>query len=472
MPATSKILECTWNRLKAHYSKPTPNGAWSRAYRRILGNYYRFLIPSGSRLLEIGCGSGELLQHLTERKVAGIDLVEQQISAAKLLLPDAEFTCAAGETATFSQTYDYFILSDTLNEAADAQQLLQNLHHAATSETRLVLNIHNTLWRPILGLSAALGLKPKRPQQNWLSTDDLNNLLDLAGWEMVRSDARILIPHELGGLGSLINKFIAPLVPFACLSLFFVARPKQAAVPAESLTVSVIIPARNEKGNIEAAIQRTPDMGKSTEIIFVEGNSQDDTWDTIQAAIKNHPERSIKACQQPGKGKGDAMRLGYEKATGDIIMILDADLTVPPEDLPKFFDAIQLGHCEFVNGVRLVYPMEDEAMRFLNMCGNKFFSMLFSWLLSIPIKDTLCGTKVFSKTHYELIEANRSYFGNFDPFGDFDLIFGAAKLNLKIRDLPIRYQSRTYGEPQIDRWRDGMLLIRMAIFAARKIKFL
>jgi SAM-dependent methyltransferase len=472
MPINSHILERTWNRLRAHYSELTPSGTWSRAYRRILGNYYRFLIPSGSRVLEIGCGAGELLQHLPDRTRSGIDLVEQQVSAARLLLPEAQFTCAAGETAQFDQTYDYLILSDTLNEAADAQQLLENLHQAATPDTRLAINIHNTLWRPILGLGTALGLKPKRPQLNWLSTDDLHNLLDLAGWEMVRSDARILIPHELGGLGTLINKFIAPLVPFACLSLFFVARPKQPPVPADSLTVSVIIPARNEKGNIEAAIERTPHMGKSTEIIFVEGNSQDDTWDTIQAAIKNHPERDIKAYQQTGKGKGDAMRLGYEKATGDIIMILDADLTVPPEDLPKFFDAIPLGHCEFVNGVRLVYPMEDEAMRFLNMCGNKFFSMLFSWLLSMPIKDTLCGTKVFSKTHYELIEANRSYFGNFDPFGDFDLIFGAAKLNLKIRDLPIRYQSRTYGEPQIDRWRDGMLLIRMGIFAARKIKFL
>lgn len=472
MPTPSKILERSWDRLKAHYSELPHAGAWSTAYRRILGRYYRFLIPEGSSVLEIGCGSGDLLQHLPDRTLSGIDLVEEQVNTAKQNLPQAQFTCAAGETATFDQTYDYLLLSDTLNEAADVQQLLENIHQAATPETRLVLNIHNTLWRPILGISTMLGLKPKRPQQNWLSTDDLHNLLDLAGWEMVRSDARILVPHELCGLGNLINKFIAPLLPFACLSLFFVARPKQQAKPADSLTVTVIIPARNESGNIEAAIQRTPQMGKSTEIIFVEGNSQDDTWDMIHSCIKKYPDNDIKAYQQPGKGKGDAMRLGYEKASGDIIMILDADLTVPPEDLPKFFNAIQLGHCEFVNGVRLVYPMEDEAMRFLNMCGNKFFSMLFSWLLSMPVKDTLCGTKVFSKTHYELIEANRSYFGNFDPFGDFDLIFGAAKLNLKIRDLPIRYQSRTYGEPQIDRWRDGMLLIRMGIFAARKIKFL
>lgn len=165
------------------------------------------------------------------------------------------------------------------------------------------------------------------------------------------------------------------------------------------------------------------------------------------------------------------MRLGYEKATGEILMILDADLTVPPEDLPKFYDAIASGTAEFANGVRLVYPMEDEAMRFLNMCGNKFFSILFSWLLNLPMKDTLCGTKVFTQETYQKIADNRSYFGDFDPFGDFDLIFGAAKLNLAIRDIPVRYRSRTYGEPQIDRWRDGMLLIRMSAFAAKKLKF-
>jgi SAM-dependent methyltransferase len=279
MPASSKILESTWNRLKAHYATTTQLGAWSRAYRRILGNTYRFLIPSGSRVLEVGCGSGELLQHLHDRSLSGIDLVNEQVRAAQQRLPEGQFTCAAGETACFEQTYDYLLLSDTLNETADVQQLLENLHHAATPETRLVINIHNTLWRPLLGFATLLGLKPKRPQQNWLSSDDLRNLLDLANWEMVRSDARILVPHELLGIGHLINKFIAPLVPCLCLSLFFVARPKQPAKPADSLSVTVIIPARNESGNIEAAIQRTPEMGKSTEIIFVEGNSQDDTWE-------------------------------------------------------------------------------------------------------------------------------------------------------------------------------------------------
>lgn len=471
MSLSTKILERNWNRIRKHYRKLNPQNRWSDGYRQVLSTYYRFLIPSDCSVLEIGCGSGGLLRYLSNPKISGIDLVEEQINAARKVLSNAVLKCAAGEIAEFDETYDYIVLSDTLNEAADVQQLLENIHNASTPETRLIVNSHNTLWRPILDFLTFLGLKPKRPQQNWLSASDIRNLFDLTDWELIREETRILCPNEFFGIGHFINKFITPFVQFAGLSLFFVARPKSRSKSPDELTVSVIIPALNESGNIEAAIKRTPEMGCSTEIVFVEGNSKDDTWDTIQACIKKYPERIIKAYQQTGKGKGDAMRLGYEKANGDIFMVLDADLTVPPEDLTKFFNTICQGKCEFVNGARLVYPLEDESMRFLNMCANKFFSILFSWLLEIEIKDTLCGTKVFSKAHYQLIAKNRSYFGGFDPFGDFDLIFGATKLNLKICDLPVRYQNRTYGHTQISRWRDGFLLIRMALFAARKIKF-
>ena len=115
--------------------------------------------------------------------------------------------------------------------------------------------------------------------------------------------------------------------------------------------------------------------------------------------------------------------------------------------------------------------MEKEAMRFLNLCANKFFSITFSWLLGQSVKDTLCGTKVLWKKDYERIAANRSFFGDFDPFGDFDLLFGAAKANLHIMDIPIRYRDRTYGSTNINRWSHGLLLLRMFIFAARKLKF-
>jgi len=251
-----------------------------------------------------------------------------------------------------------------------------------------------------------------------------------------------------------------------------VARPSPEPAAAKAPpSVSVIVAARNEAGNIADILRRVPPLGSRTQLVFVEGHSTDNTYETIEAQIKQHPEKDIQLYRQTGKGKGDAVRLGFDKADGDILMILDADMTVPPEDLPRFVDAIASGKGEFVNGVRLVYPMEDQAMRFFNILGNKFFSLAFSWLLEQPIKDTLCGTKVMWREDYRHLAANRAYFGDFDPFGDFDLLFGAAKLNLKIVEMPVRYRSRTYGETNIDRWRHGWMLLKMVIFAARRIKF-
>ena len=232
----------------------------------------------------------------------------------------------------------------------------------------------------------------------------------------------------------------------------------------------MIIAARNESGHIDELLERIPDMGSHTEIIFVEGNSTDDTYEAIARAIANSP-RDCKLLKQPGKGKGDAVRAGFNIAKCDILMILDADITVPPEDLQRFYDVLALGIGEFANGVRLVYPMENDAMRFLNLLGNKFFSWAFSWLLGQPIRDTLCGTKVLWASDYQKIASGRSYFGDFDPFGDFDLLFGAARQNLKLVEVPIRYRARRYGETNIQRWQHGWLLLRMVAFAARRIKF-
>jgi glycosyltransferase involved in cell wall biosynthesis len=294
--------------------------------------------------------------------------------------------------------------------------------------------------------------------------------MQLAYWQPVFSQMHLLVPVRFLGLDVIINRIFAPLLGWFCLTVFCVARPIRPTQKKLDI-VSVVVPARNEAGNIEAAVQRTAEMGAGTELIFVEGNSTDNTWDEIQRVAQAYPNRRIKIMQQPGKGKGDAVRCGYAAATGDILMILDADLTMPPEELPKFYEVIASGRAEFANGVRLVYPMDEEAMQFLNLCANKTFGIIFSWLLGQPVKDTLCGTKVLSRAHYDKIAANRAYFGDFDPFGDFDLLFGAAKLNLKIADVPIRYRERTYGSTNINRWSHGWLLLRMVLFAARKLKF-
>ena len=307
--------------------------------------------------------------------------------------------------------------------------------------------------------------------QNWFTQHDLENLLDISGFETLRQWEEVILPINSPLLSNLANRYLGRLFPFHYLSLanFLMARPKSANYSKAS--VSVIIAARNEEGHIEELIDRVPEMGSGTEIVFVEGGSTDRTYEAIEEAIANRPSKNCKLIRQTGIGKGDAVRAGFDIATGDILMILDADITVPPEELPRFYEMMVQGTGDFVNGVRLIYPMADEAMRFANLLGNKFFSWAFSWLLGQPVRDTLCGTKVIWKSDYEKLAANRSYFGDFDPFGDFDLLFGAARLNLKFVEIPVRYRARRYGETNISRWSHGLLLLRMVLFAARRIKF-
>ena len=445
-----------------------------RFYHKILRGFYRFFVPPNLRVLELGSGTGDLLNHVQPKEGIGVDFSPNMVEMARKRHPHLKFEESEATDFSDKKPFDYILASDLVNDLPDVQATLENAHQLAHSESRLVLNFFNNLWRPILAVARHFGLKAPTPQQNWLSTGDMKNLLDLAGWEVVKSDERILCPIDIPFWSELINRWIAPLpiIRHLCLTVFIVARPKPVVPKTKEYTCTVVVPARNESGNIEAAIQRTAELGKGTELIFIEGGSSDDTWDKILEMQKKYKDRNIKVLKQQSKGKGGACREAFAEATGDFLFILDADLTMPPEELPKFYEVIRSGQADFVNGVRLVYPMEDEAMRFFNMIGNHFFSKAFTWLLGQSIKDTLCGTKVLSKKNYEQIAANRNYFGDFDPFGDFDLIFGAAKQNLKIQDLPIRYRARTYGDTNIDRWRHGVILLRMTAFAARRMKFL
>jgi SAM-dependent methyltransferase len=441
------------------------------AYHQLLQRYYSFLIPPGSRVLELGCGLGDLLAAVKPERGVGVDFSPATVVLARERHPELEFYEAAAESFASEERFDYIILSDLINSVPDVQRLIDQAQRLSFQHTRLVLNFFNNLWRPLLALGEKLGFKSPVPPQNWLSLTDVKGLLHLAGWEVIKTESRILWPLRTPVLASLLNRCLAPLLRHLCLTVLVVARPRPLPSAYRIHSCSVIIPARNEAGNIEAAVLRTPEVGTGTEIIFIEGYSKDNTWDEIQRIKAKYPHRNIKGLKQQSVGKGGAVREAFAAATGDVLMILDADLTMPPEELPKFYDLLRSGAADFVNGCRLVYPMEDEAMQFLNMVANKFFGLAFSWLLGQPLKDTLCGTKVLFRSDYELIARNRAYFGDFDPFGDFDLLFGAAKLNLKILELPIRYRARTYGTTNIQRWRHGLLLFRMLWFAARRFKF-
>jgi len=463
----------------SHFDSIAPmRHKWRRKgkyYHKKLEQYLRYIIPKGSSVLEIGCGTGELLAAVCPDRGVGVDISPGMVAQAKKNFPHLEFKVDDLEDLKITEKFDYVILSETIGHVDDIQLAFRQLHKVCRTDTRIIIIYFNYLWAPIIKLAESTGIRMKQELMHWLPLEDIQNLLYLEDFDVIRKGYRFLMPIYIPLISEFLNRFLTNMPLFWKLALteIIIARPTGARKPPEDVTCSVIIPCRNERGNIEQAVLRTPDMGKHTEIIFVEGGSSDGTYEEclrVQELYGN--QRDISVMVQDGRGKGDAVRKGFAHAKNDVLMILDADLTVPPEDLPKFFSAISSGKSEFVNGSRLVYKMEKEAMRFLNLLGNKFFSRAFTYLLEQRIRDTLCGTKVLWKEDYEKIAAGRKYFGEIDPFGDFDLLFGAAKLNLKIVEVPIRYQERKYGTTQISRFRHGILLFRMVWLGLWKIKWI
>jgi hypothetical protein len=372
-----------------------------------------------------------------------------------------------------AETFDYIILSDLTGFLFDIRLVFERLRAVCHPGTRIVLNWYSRAWQPILVAAEKLGLKYPQPLLNWTTVEDVENLLYLTNFEVVQKRAHILFPKRLPFLTRFANRYLAhlPVFRWFCLTNWVVARPLHLKLEKARPTVSIVCPCRNEAGNIQQIVDRLPALGEHTELIFVEGHSRDDTLDTCRRVAAATPGKEISVLVQEGRGKGDAVRLGFSRAKGDIVMILDADVSVAPEDLEHFYEALVSGKGEFVNGCRLVYTMDPKAMRFLNLIGNRFFALLLSKLIGQPIKDSLCGTKVLWRSKYEELARGRAYFGEVDPFGDFDLLFGAAKLNLKIIEMPIRYRERIYGSTNISRFRDGWLLLRMSTKAAFKLFF-
>ena len=443
----------------------------TRGYHDLVTAVHQSIIQPGSSVLEIGSGSGELLAALAPRVGVGTDVSAGMVALARSRHPELRFELIAGEDAELGETFDYIVLSDVVPFVDDLLSLFRNVARYSRRDTRIVVNSYSELWRPVIAVLELLRLKPRTPLRNWVTHHDVDNLLQLAGLETVTTTRRILLPLRLPVVSAFFNGFLANLwgIRQLCLTYWIVARPV-AAEARRKLSVSVVVPAKDEAGMIARIVEEMPALGTRSELIFVEGHSTDGTREEILRQIELHPDREIVYINQEGHGKGDAVRRGFERARYDVLAILDADLTVRPRELPLFLDAIETGRAEFVNGSRLVYGLEPQAMLFLNLLGNKLFSVVFSSLLDQPIKDTLCGTKALERGRYEQIAAGRSYFGDFDPFGDFDLLLGAARLNLKIVDLPVRYQARTYGATKISRFRHGWLLLHMTFFAYRKLK--
>jgi SAM-dependent methyltransferase len=467
------------SRIRRHYdSLAGKRDRWKKRnayFYRELTEFYRFQIPEGTTVLEVGCGTGELLASMRPSRGVGVDISPAMVEIASKKYPDLEFRVMDAASEPFRESFDYVILSSLLGELEDIQAFLENLKGATHPGTRIIVDYYNYLWEPILKFGEWVGLKMPQRLQNWLPLEDIENLFYLAGYDIIKEGYHILLPKGVPGLSYLMNGILArmPIIRRFSLLEVMVARVRRSPeeILSSEYTCSIVIPCKDEEGNIQAAIDRMPQMGTHDEAIFVDGGSGDGTVEEIERMIREHPERDIRLIHQgDGVGKGDAVRKGFAVAEGDILMILDADLTVPPEDLSKFYDAIACDKGEFINGSRLVYPMRKGAMRFLNLLGNRLFSRLFTWILEQRFSDTLCGTKVLFRKDYERICRGRTFFGDFDPFGDFDLIFGAVKLNLKIAEVPIRYRERSYGSTKISRFVHGWLLWRMTWKAFKSFK--
>ncbi|MDX1959306.1 MAG: glycosyltransferase family 2 protein [Leptospiraceae bacterium] len=436
-------------------------------FYKSLAKYISFYIPDTENLLIINPDEKRIVESLPNAKVYYINATKiEGIDEARVIKNEKELK---------KENFQYILLNSTIHLERDIQDFLNKVYLISHPDTRIIITYFSNVWRPFLKLATLLGLRRKTEESNWIAHEDLENLLILSSMEKVKRESKFLFPMHLLFIGEFINRFISPLPFFNLFNLvnILIARPIHSNNTLKKPSVSIVVPARNESGNIENILKRVPKMGPDDELIFVEGNSTDDTWEKIlEITPKYKKKHKIIIAKQDGKGKGDAVRKGFSLATKEILMILDADLTVTPEDLPRFYEAISKGKGEFINGSRLVYPMEKEAMRFFNLLGNKFFALSFSFVLGQRFKDTLCGTKVLTRENYLRIVKNRSFFGDFDPFGDFDLLFGASRFCLKIIEVPITYRERTYGTTNISRWKHGSILLAMLLFAARKIKFL
>lgn len=472
--------------VRSFYEQHHASAERARARRRYFYAYVTRLIkariPPGASVLEIGCGAGHLLAALEPARGVGIDLSSKAVAEARGRHVGRNLHFFEGDgadpelLAQVGGPFDAIVMLTVATQLSDVQGTFEALQGVCHSRTRLLIYSYSRLWQPVLWLTERLGLRHKAPPDAWLPPEEVRHMLALADFEVVRLDRGVLLPVGVPLLSDLLNRYLGrlPLLEHLALMYGIIARPaphRFRGAHKASPSVSVVIPCRNEAGHIPGLVARLPELPPNSEFLFVEGNSTDDTEAAIKRAIEANPGTPMRFLKQAGKGKGDAVRLGFAQARGEVVLILDSDMGIAPEDVPKFVQALVRGKGELINGSRLVYPMEGRAMRFLNMLANRFFALLFSWLLGQRVRDTLCGTKALYREDYERIAASRAFFGDFDPFGDFDLLFGASRLDLRIVDLAVRYHERTYGETNISRFRHGLLLLRMSLFAARKLKF-
>jgi len=449
-------------------------GKWissnSYYYRQFL-NSVKYIIPERSSVLNIGCSTGYILNQLNPARGVGVESSPEQIKYASEKYPDLEFFDMEVENVEIDGTFDYILISG-IEDMVDIKSVLDSIKKNCHRHTRIIISHYSYLWQPLVSLAEKAKIRLPQAVHNWFSNNDVKNMFNLSDYNVIHTKKLILFPFYIPLISYMLNKYLArlPLLRHLTMSRLTIAYPRQHET--REYSVSVVIPCRNEAGNIQDAVERIPELGSHTEIVFCDDKSTDKTADNVRKMQKKYPDKDIKLVEGPGICKAENVWTGFDAASGEILMILDADLTVIPEELPYFYEAIARGYGEFINGSRLVYPMHDDAMRGFNIIGNKFFSIFFTYILDSSIKDTLCGTKVMWAKDFEKIKVLRGRWGIKDRWGDYELIFGAAKNHLKIIDLPVHYMERTYGETKMtNRFKNGWIMLKMSMASLFKIKF-
>jgi|SRR3989339_458113 len=443
-------------------------------YHNTIEYLLKDMVLEESKVLFFNCSNGDLLCNVKPEYGAGVSISPRMAEKAKDKHPEKNlhFLCLDIEENEIGEKtkFDYIVLNGTLGELADIQNVLKRISEYCNPDTRIIILQYNPIWEMVLKIGEKLKLKMPEKISNWLSAEDIENFLTITGYQVIRRDFYMLFPKRIPVLSFVLNRLAAKLPVINRFDLMQIVVARLLAPPEnqKDLTASVVITCRDEKENIEPLVQRIPDMGKHTEIIFVEGHSTDGTREEIQRVIKKYPEKDIVLLVQDGFGQKDAIIKGFDTAKGDFIMLLEADLTTPPEEIKKLWNVYENGYGEYVNGSRLIYRMEKDSMPLINILGNRFFGNIFTAMLGQRFTDTLCGFKAVSKKNYIKIKKVMKLWGDFDPFGDFELIFGAVKNNLKISEVPVKYKPRIYGETKTKPFKHGWQLMRITWLAFKR----
>ena len=425
------------------------------------------IIRPESSVLEIGCSTGNLLEVIDAQRVVGIEISPRMAELArhKCDTDKVEIIETSLENFETNEKFDYIILNHLLEYAYDVQGSLEKIRDFCHDDSRVIVICHNPLWEHILRGTAFLGLRMPDLNRNFKTVMDLRNFFELAGFDPYETGYRLALPKRIPLFTTFFNKVLAkiPGLAVGSFSEYVIAKPKSVHSSSKPrYSCSVIIPCFNEEGNVTLAVERTPDMGTFTEILVVDDGSSDGTKAEAEKIAAKDPRVRV-ISYTPNSGKGYAVKVGFDAAKGDVLMILDADMTVRPEDMPRFFDPIDQGLADFVNGTRMIYPMENKAMGALNFIGNKGFGIILSLIMGRRATDTLCGTKAFRKKHYDTFDMTDK------SWGDFDLLLGATKQRLKVVEMPIRYMARVEGDSKMKAFQHGWRLLMVCVQAFRAV---